>query len=233
MTTSPVTTGSRFLWVFAALLGLAGAALVVVALLGGAGRDGGDMVGVRPGDEISIGEDGMSVWARDPGTREATVCTLGDVALLRPVQEHATTVAGATFYEVARTPDGMPGGAHPISCDTQDAVYAGPYGPGVSTPGLAGGTGLLLGIILLALALLCLVLAWLAGLRQPTEVPEQGPDPGDYTLRPGMPVAPGPPPGRAAAPPPPGTGHTGPGSGPRPAPEAPPDGPRYDLPPPS
>lgn len=228
MTTASVATGSRFLWVFSSLLSLSGAVLIVLGLLGTSDRGGGDLIGVSSGDTLSISDDGMSIWSPSAQSRAETVCSLGEDTMLRPVQEHATTVEDTDYFEVARTPDGMSAGTYVITCDTSAEVYAGPYGPTVASPGLMGATGLVVGILLLALGLLSMGLAWAAGGRRPDDV-GSGPDPGDYTLARHAPLGGGPRPGM---PPPPATTQPGPGASPG-GPGSTPNGPRYDLPPPS
>lgn len=228
MTTASVANGSRFLWVFASVLCVAGVVLISLGLIGTSARDNGDLVGVNPGDTISVGEDGMSIWSPTTTTRTEAICTLGEDTMLRPVQEHATTVAQTEFFEVARTSEQLSSGTYVIACDTQDQVYAGPYGPTVASPGLMGVTGLIVGIVVLALGAVCLGLAWAAaGGRTSEEAPPEGPDPGDYTLARRTPLSADPrqqvPAETPAAP-----TQARPGGL-----DSPPSGPRYDVPPPS
>lgn len=213
MTSPQRPPGARVLWPLAALLTVAGLVLLVLGVLGSRDRASADMVGVVAGDRVSVGADGLSVWSRSAGTRADTVCTLDSETLERPAEDFTTRVGGEQFHEVARTPAGHPIGDLPLVCDTEDTVYAGPFGPATAPTGLRGGTGLTLGLLLLPLGLACAVLAVLA--RRRTE-PEQGPDPGAYTLDPRTA-----PPTRDPYGPPP--------SGP---PQGGPTGPRYDLPPP-
>ncbi|ANS78291.1 hypothetical protein SGUI_0895 [Serinicoccus hydrothermalis] len=216
MTSPQRPPGTRVLWPLAALLTLAGLVLLTLSLTGPGDRSGADMVGARPGDLVSVGEEGMSVWSRSPDTRADTVCTLDDQALDRPTEDFTTRVAGEEFHEVARTGGSHPTGDQPLVCDTEDTVYAGPFGPATAPTGLRGGTGLTLGLLLLPLGLVCAVLAVLA--RRRTVEVEQGPDPGAYTLDPRT----SPPPQDPYGPPP--SGPPGQAGGPT--------GPRYDLPPP-
>lgn len=250
MTSRPTSSGARLLWPLAALLSLAGVVLLALGAVGTAGRASADLVGVNNGDQVSVGTQGLSVWSRTPQTREEATCTLGNTVLLRPVEDFSTTVAGTPFYEVARTPDDQGAGTFALSCSTDEAVYAGPFGPATVATGIMGGTGLTLGLVLLPLGLVLAILAWSAGRRRARSAP-QGPDPSTYTLSPAQPgswsspyaaptgTMPPPAPGTAhpqppspqQGPPPPGQPQVSPG--PRPAPESPPAGPRYDLPPPS
>lgn len=179
---APSGTSSRVLLPVAALLLLAGVVLLALGAAGTAGRATGDLVGFRPGQQVTVPEEGMSVWSRSAQTRQATVCTADGAPLLRPVQDFSTEVAGQRFHEVARTPDGM-AGTFTVECDTTDAVYAGPYGPATVAPGLMGTPGLVVGAVLTPLGLLALVLALLDRRRQ-RPAAEHGPDPGDYELTP-------------------------------------------------
>lgn len=173
----------QLLWPVAALLVLAGVVLLALGAAGTAGRATGDLVGFAPGQQIEVPDAGMSVWARSASTREATVCTLGETTLLRPVADLGLEVDGQRFHEVARTPDDLRPGTYAARCDTADQVYAGPYGPATTAPGIVGTTGLTLGMVLLPLALVLGLLAWLSGRRHRPR-PEQGPDPAGYTLAP-------------------------------------------------
>lgn len=206
MTSRQRVPGVRLLWPMAALLSLAGVVLLALGAVGTAGRASSDLVGVVRGQEVSVPEEGMSVWSRSPQTRAEAVCTVDDTVLLRPVEDFTVRVSGEDFHEVARTGPELSGSTGPLVCDTEDAVYAGPYAPATAPTGLRGGTGLTLGLLLLPLGLVCAALALLA--RRPPAPAEAGPDPSTYTLDPR--------------------------SAPRPTPaKDAPSGPRYDLPPPS
>ncbi|WP_298885524.1 hypothetical protein [uncultured Serinicoccus sp.] len=213
MTSGGRARGVRLLWPLAVLLGLTGLVLLALGATGSAGRSTTDLVGVVPGQEVIVPQEGMSVWSRSPQTRAATACTLDDTLMLRPDQDFTTRVQGEDLHEVARTVPGQDPGPATLVCDTGDAVYAGPYGPATAPTGLRGGTGLTLGLLLLPVGLACAALAVLARRRE--HVTEQGPDPAAYTLahRP-----PGPPAGEGRR---------------RASPRDAPTGPRYDLPPPS
>ncbi|WP_130012236.1 hypothetical protein [Serinicoccus sediminis] len=211
MTSRRRTAGAGLLWPLAALLCLVGLVLLGLGVVGTAGRDDPDMVGVVPGQHVSVPPEGMSVWSRSPQTRERTACTVGDTLLLRPEQDFTTRVAGQDFHEVARTGPGQAGSTGALVCDMADALYAGPYGPATAPTGLRGGTGLTLGLLLLPLGLACGALALLARRR---ETVERGPDPGAYTPALRHTAAPG-------------------GSRARTTATDAPTGPRYDLPPPS
>lgn len=179
---APSGTSPRVLLPLAALLLLAGVALLALGAAGTAGRATGDLVGFRPGQQITVPEEGMSVWSRSAQTREATVCTADGVPLLQPAQDVPTEVAGQRFHEVARTPEGRTG-TFSVECGTTDAVYAGPYGPATVAPGLMGAPGLVVGAILTTLGLLTLVLALLARRRQ-RPAAEHAPAPADDELAP-------------------------------------------------
>jgi hypothetical protein len=146
----------RLLWPVALLLALTGVVLLALGVAGTAGRASADLTGFVPGQQVSVPESGMSVWSRS--AEPDTVCRAGGTTLLRPVDGHAVQAGGATFHEVARTPDGFTG-THPVSCDTEQAVYAGPFAPGTVATGLAGAAGLTLGLLLLPLGLALAVLA--------------------------------------------------------------------------
>ncbi|WP_139720541.1 hypothetical protein [Serinicoccus chungangensis] len=213
MTSGRRATGVRVLWLLAVLLGLTGIVLLALGASGSAGRSTTDLVGVVPGQEVVVPEEGMSVWSRSAQTRESTACTLDDTLLLRPEQDFTTRVQGADFHEVARTGPDQTSGPATLVCDTDDAVYAGPYGPRTAPTGLRGGTGLTLGLLLLPLGLACAALAVLG--RRRGQATDPGPDPAAYTPVPRL------------------TGRPAGGDRrPTPATDAP-SGPRYDLPPPS
>lgn len=252
-------TLARTLWPLTALLALAGVVLLGLGLAGTAGRSGADMVGFHDGAQVEVPEAGMSVWSRSEQARTQVVCTAGGTTLLRPVEDFTTEVAGQTFHEVARTPDGFAAGTYPVTCGAAEEMYAGPYAPSTAATGLLGGTGVTLGLVLLPLALVCGLLAWASG-RQGRR-PEAGPSPLAYRLEEpyarqpsGSPYAtPGTHPTSApaaspstSAPPFPGGGPfaspqpPAPGATAYPSPAQPPTGPtpppqgqRYDLPPPS
>lgn len=213
MTSRRRTAGAGLLWPLAALLCLGGLVLLGLGVAGTAGRDDPDMVGVVPGQQVSVPPEGMSVWSRSAQTREGAACTVGDTLLLRPAEDFTTRVAGEDFHEVARTGPDQTSGPATLVCDTDDAVYAGPYGPRTAPTGLRGGTGLTLGLLLLPLGLACAALAVLG--RRRGQATDPGPDPAAYTPVPRL------------------TGKPAGGDRrPAPATDAP-SGPRYDLPPPS
>ncbi|KUG53580.1 hypothetical protein AVL62_02000 [Serinicoccus chungangensis] len=212
MTSGGRARGVRLLWPLAVLLGLTGLVLLGLGVAGSTDRSTTDLAGVVPGQEVVVPQEGMSVWSRSPQTRAATACTLDDTLMLRPDEDFTTRVEGQDFHEVARTGPGQGAGPATLVCDTDDAVYAGPYGPATAPTGLRGGAGLTLGLLLLPLGLACAALAVLA--RRRGEVTETGPDPAAYTLaqRPAGPEA-----DRGSR---------------RTSPTDAPTGPRYDLPPP-
>lgn len=169
MSTSPSRDPRPLLWVLAALGAVVGAALLVLGLTAQAARPAPALVGFTPGQQVEVGEEGLSVWSRSAGTLADTVCTADGATLLRPVAEYAVTVAGSRFYEVARSPEGFPAGPTVLSCSTPDPVYAGPHAERTVATGLAGGTGVVLGTLLLAVGVVLAVLAVLAGRRRMPE----------------------------------------------------------------
>lgn len=246
---SPTSSRSRILWPLAALLALAGAVLLTLAALGPGGRVTADLVGVHQGAQVEVPASGMSVWSRSVESRTGMVCLLDGDPLLRPVADHSVEIAGELFHETARTPEGLAAGSYTLECPLvegasvpDDRLYVGPYGPEAVTSGLLGGTGITLGLVLLPLGIICGLLAWSAG-RDREEEPEQGPDPGDYTVSEqsagaaytspyatpySSPGQQGPGPGQGVRAP-----QTAPGAVPPGGQPEPPAGPRYDLPPPS
>lgn len=179
------SAAARVLWPVAALLALTGVVALALGMAGSAGRLTGDLVGLSGGEQVEVPATGMSVWARSPQARTEVVCTLGGDALLRPVSDFTIEVAGEQFHETARTPEDLAQGTYPLECtssgsSTEHQLYAGPYGPGTVPSGILGRSGVTLGLVLLPLALVTGVLAWLAGRRR-AAAPSR-PDPAAYTL---------------------------------------------------
>jgi hypothetical protein len=169
MATSPGRGPRLLLWLLAALGAVVGATLLTLGLVAQAGRPDPDMVGFTAGQQVQVGEGGLSVWSRSPGTFRDTVCTADGTTLLRPVSGYAVDVAGSRFHEVARSPEGMASGPVQLSCSTTEPLYAGPRADSTAVTGLAGGTGVFLGALLLAVAVVLAVLAVLEGRRRMPE----------------------------------------------------------------
>lgn len=193
------SAASRVLWPVTALLALAGVVVLALGMAGSAGRVTTDMVGFHEGQQVQVPETGMSVWSRSAESRAGVVCLLDGTPMLRPVSDFSVEVAGQRFHETARTPEDLAAGTYVLECpaaqtsgaDEDDAgaagdqgadgrLYVGPYGPGAVATGLLGGAGVTLGLVLLPLALVCGLLAWAAGRKEPA--PDEGPDPAAYTL---------------------------------------------------
>lgn len=168
---------SRALTGAAVVLGLVGLVLLVLGLVGQLSIATPNMRGFNPGQTISVGDSGMSVYARSDAAREEAFCTAGGdgspVTLERPVAEFSVDVAGSDFFEVARTPSDFPAGAYAVSCEgTDQSVYAGPRATRTVATGIMGSAGLAVGSVLLGLALLMALLALLvrrdrSGTQQP------------------------------------------------------------------
>lgn len=214
MATSPGRGHRLLLPVLAAFSAVVGATLLTLGLVAEAGRPAPVMTGFTAGQQVEVGEEGLSVWSRSPGTYRDTVCTAGGTTLLRPVSGYAVTVAGSRFHEVARSPEGLSPGPAALTCSTTEPLYAGPRADSTAVTGLAGGTGVFLGALLLVVAVVLAVLAVLEGRRR---MPEGH---GSIPLSRLMPET------ARAGTPYPGLGGTADRTvaGPR--------GPRYDLPPP-
>jgi hypothetical protein len=149
---------SRLLPVLAAVLGGLGLIFVILGLIGVLSTATPNMRGFNQGQSVSVGESGMSVWARSDEVRETAACTAAgarDIVLERPVASYSVDVAGSDFFEVARTPRDFPPGTYSITCEgTEERLYAGPRATRTVANGVMGQTGLLVGGILLGVALL-------------------------------------------------------------------------------
>jgi hypothetical protein len=146
------------LGILAVVLGLLGLVLVVLGAVGLANVATPNMQGFNPGQSVRVGDSGMSVYARSDAAREQTVCTAeggsGQVVFERPVSAYAVDVAGADFFEVARSPQDLSAGTYQVTCQgTDEPVYAGPSAPTTTASGVTGPLGLGAGAVLLALAL--------------------------------------------------------------------------------
>ena len=156
----------RVLGVLAALVALAGAVLLGLGLRGLAAEP--DLALGAPAEQVTVetDADGFSLWSADPAAYASTVCTAGGTTLLRPVEPYGVVADGATSYELARSPEGLARGKHEVGCEPVQEFRVGARATATSPGVLGGGTGLLLGAALLALALLLGAAAVVAHLRR-------------------------------------------------------------------
>lgn len=168
--TRPRSTAAKALGIVAAALGLVGLVLLVVGAVGAASTTTPNLQGFNPGQPVRVGDSGMSVYARSDAVREQAVCVgragEREVVFERPVSSYAVAVSGSDFYEVARSPQDIEPASYALTCEGIDeAVYAGPWAPDTSSGGIAGTTGIVIGAVLLALALLLALAAAVLGRR--------------------------------------------------------------------
>lgn len=186
---------ARVLGAVSAVLALAAVALVVLGAIGLASVATPNMQGFNPGASVTVGDRGMSVYARSDDDRASTVCTMDDgspTTLARPTSEFAVDVSGSDFYEVARTPEDLVAGSYALTCEgTAQALYVGPAAPNTAASGLMGPAGLIGGILLGLLAVVVLVVSVIISLAGRGKQAGDSPHPYQSYPTHGYPPAPG------------------------------------------
>ncbi len=140
---------------------LAGVILLALGVIGVVSTASVTLQGFNPGQQITSTDQGFSVYAREEGAREQTICRLSgerDETLLRPTDTFMVEADGDSFYEVARTAEGLPAGAYDVTCEgAEGVVYAGPRADHTVSSGIMGPLGISLGVVLVVLGVVAAI----------------------------------------------------------------------------
>ncbi|AXH95680.1 hypothetical protein [Ornithinimicrobium avium] len=193
MPTGYGTTRGRLLAAIAALMVLAGAALLWLGLRGLTEAPDVQLGAATHRTTVDAGAGGFSLWSPDASAFATAVCTADDRTLLRPVSGYGVEVDGATYHELARSPQGLTGEVV-VSCEPAQEFRVGPPAQAASSTGLRGTAGVLAGTTLLVLGLALEGWVLVAGARrrrmESFRVPARRLDPGPSTTPPTQTAAP-------------------------------------------
>lgn len=147
-----------------AALALIGLVLLVVGLMSGGG------VKLNPfqnGQSINAEDAGFSVFSTEQGARASSTCTAeqnGNATTLgRPASDFSVEADGSTYYEIARSTDGLGAGAYTVQCDGSSGnLFAGPRADNIGG-GAMRMLGLILGPILLLAGLALIAFSLMRG----------------------------------------------------------------------
>ncbi|UJH71358.1 hypothetical protein [Ornithinimicrobium sp. INDO-MA30-4] len=148
--------------ILSTVIGIAGVTLLVLGVVGLNQVPVANLNGFNDGQTINVTDSGMSVYALDD-VRDSTVCQAvvdGNTTVFdRPVESFSIEVSGSDYYEIARTPDGMAAGSYEVACESGTSTYAGPRATLMSSGGVMGLTGVVVGVVLVLIAGVLLLLA--------------------------------------------------------------------------
>ena len=148
-----------------AVVAVVGLVLLIVGFASGGG--GAKVSAFSTGARVTS-DAGFSIYSTDKSSRTATVCRAvsdGTTSTMgRPSSDFSVKSNGGTYWEVARSTDGMTKGDYTVNCAGGNNLFAGTradkIGGGVRAPGIV------LGLILLIGGLLGVVLLSLMGRRK-------------------------------------------------------------------
>ena len=147
-----------------AALALIGLVLLVVGLMSGGGVK---LAEFQNGQSINAEDAGFSVFSTEQGARASSTCTAeqnGNATTLgRPASDFSVEANGSTYYEIARSTDGLGAGAYTVQCDGSSGnLFAGPRADNIGG-GAMRMLGLILGPILLLAGLALIAFSLMRG----------------------------------------------------------------------